>query len=185
MRKIELSDLILIILYILNGKIYGKTKLQKMIDIFRLDSDLDVKVSYEPYRFGDFSDDIENVIGILEDNGFITSEERNIGLSNIIIYSLSDNGYVVAEYLIKDLSEAINKEKARIEKINNFTQKEILQYSYFWYPKTTKKSEIKKKLFKIKYKDFPNDLLLNEYQKIIRSGKTVKDLVREQWKEFL
>ena len=185
MRKIELSDLILIILYILKGKISGKTKLQKMIDIFRLDSDLDVKVSYEPYRFGDFSDDIENVIGVLEDYEFITSEERDLGLIRIVDYSLSNNGFKVAKSLFENAIEEIKIEKTRIERINNLNQEDLIKYSYFWYPKTSVKSEIKSKLFKKQYKDFPNKLLLPEYQMIINSGKTIKDLVREQWKEFL
>lgn len=67
----ELSDLIFVLLYYSEGKIVGRTRIQKMIDLMRLDTKIPVKILYEPYRFGDFSDQLVKVLGILADNQFI------------------------------------------------------------------------------------------------------------------
>ena len=62
LKKINLGDLIFILLYKYGGEIRGSTTIQKLIDIVRLDSELEVDVSYSPYDYGDFAPEINDVI---------------------------------------------------------------------------------------------------------------------------
>jgi len=184
---VELSDLILLILYKAGGKLSGKIRLQKLIDLFRLDSKIDVDVKFEPYRFGDFSDDIVNIAGILCDNNFIdiTNEEiENFDISTQTEYSLTDDGKKIAKKLFEQLKEEEKKEISRIIELKKVPWKILVKCCYFWFPETAKRSEIKSRLFYKRSTNIPNDLLAEEYEKVNQSGKTIKELVLAQWKGF-
>ena len=67
-NKINLGDLIFILFYKYGGEVKGSTTLQKLIDIVRLDSGLEVDVNYSPYDNGDFSPEVNDIIQVYLDN---------------------------------------------------------------------------------------------------------------------
>ena len=183
-KKINIGDLIFILLYKYGGKIEGSTRLQKLIDIIRLDSDLEVDVDYSPYEYGDFSQEVYDTIQVFSDNEWIMKEE--IKYSNnkrMDTYKLTPKGKKIAKVLYDNLlTKELNSLKI-LDKFKDKKQKEIISYSYFWYPKTASKSKIRGDIFK-RSSILPNleGELEEEYYSIIKSGKSVKEVIRESWK---
>jgi len=181
--KINLGDLIFILFYKFGGSIRGSTTLQKLIDIIRFDSDFEVDVKYDPYNFGDFSQEIVDVIHVFVDNNWIMKTEENAGNDKKIdIYKLSEVGMKIARTVYGDI---LHKDKEKLGIIDQFkdkSQNDILSYSYFWYPMTTTKSTIKDRVFgRVPLSKCETGFLEEEYNVIKNSNKSVKDLIHESW----
>lgn len=183
-KKINLGDLIFILLYKYGGEIKGSTTFQKLIDIIRLDSDLEVDIDYSPYEYGDFSQEVNDTIQVFIDNDWVMKEEIKYSNANRIdIYHLTSKGEKIANVLYNNLLTKELDSLKILEKFKDKKQEEIISYSYFWYPKTAIKSKIKKDIFR-RSSILPNleGDLEDEYYSIIKSGKSVKDVIRESWK---
>lgn len=183
-KKINLGDLIFILFYKYGGEIRGSTTLQKLIDIIRLDSDLEIDVNYSAYDYGDFSQDVNDVIQVYLDNSWLCKEEvRFEANKKKNIYKLTYSGEKIAKTLYDNLITTELKELNVIEKFKNKSQEDIIAYSYFWYPQTAVKSMIKKDIFRrdtiLNYLDGE---LENEYKSIVSKGSTIKESIRESWK---
>ena len=132
----------------------------------------------------DFSQGVKDVLQVYLDNSWVTEEK--IEFSNdreMNIFSLTKTGFKIAKFLYGNLLTREKESLKIIDRFDNKNQLDIIRYSYFWYPKTTKKSKIKKDIFGRKnIFDVINGELEDEYKSIILSGKTLKDEIRETWK---
>jgi len=183
-KKINLGDLIFILFYKFNGEIRGSTSLQKLIDIIRLDSELEIDVNYSPYDFGDFSPQSNDVVQVFVDNSWIAKEKVELGDDIFLdVYRLTENGWKIAKTIYQNL---LSKELENFKILDNFKdkkQKEILAYSYFWFPITAMKSKIKDKIFKrTQIFTFLSGELEEEYNNIKSSGNSIKKVIYESWK---
>jgi len=184
LKKINLGDLIFVLLYKYGGEIRGSTTIQKLIDIVRLDSELEVDLSYSPYDYGDFAPEINDVIQVYQDNSWLTKDKKKIqGEKSIDIYKLTPVGNKIAKTLYDNLLTSEIEALNIIDKFQNKNQEELIAFSYFWYPKTAIKSKIKKDIFKKStiLSNLEGDLE-SEYDSIIDSGRSVKDVMRESWR---
>ena len=183
-KKINLGDLIFILFYKYGGEIKGSTNLQKLVDIIRLDSDLEVDVNYSPYDYGDFSQEVYDVLQVYLDNSWLKKEEVEFQEGKKIdIYKLTKDGKKIAQTLYNNLLTSELKSINVVEKFQNKSREEIVAFSYFWYPETAIKSKIKKEIFK-RTPILPNleGDLEKEYFSIINAGRTIKDVIRESWR---
>lgn len=99
------------------------------------------------------------------------------------LHLLTESGEQIAEKIIENLSENIKDEVLRILRMNSFSLQLLMRICYFWFPETAEKSEIKPKYLPKTFEDFPNDLLVEDYEEIKKTGLTIKELIRRQWKE--
>ncbi len=183
-KKINLGDLIFILFYKFNGEIRGSTTLQKLIDIIRLDSELEVDVDYSPYEFGDFSLQPNDVVQVFVDNSWIAKEKVELGGEKFLnIYRLTENGWKIAKTIYQDLLSKELEDFKILDNFKNKKQEEIIAYSYFWYPITAMKSRIKDKIFKkTQIFTFLSGELEEEYNNIKSSGESIKKVIYESWK---
>jgi len=183
-KKINLGDLIFILFYKFNGEIRGSTKLQKLIDIIILDSELEVDVDYSPYDYGDFSPQPNDVVQVFIDNSWINKDKIELGDEKFLdVYKLTKNGWKIAETIYQNLLSKELEYFKIIEKFKDRKQNEIIAYSYFWYPITAMKSKIKDKIFKrIQIFNFLSGELEEEYNNIKSSGDSIKKVIYESWK---
>lgn len=182
-RKIKLSDLIFILFYKKNGKIVGSTKIQKLIDIIRLDSEFEVDAKYDPYNFGDFSIEIVDLVNVYIDNDWLVKKNEVYQNKQVDIFKLTPTGMKIAKTLYDDL---IHKDRRSFEILDDFEDKntpQIMSFSYFWYPETAINSIIKNEIFQKKpiLESF-SGLLIEEYDQIIKSGVGIKESLRENWR---
>ncbi|MEJ2251422.1 MAG: hypothetical protein P8Y70_04140 [Candidatus Lokiarchaeota archaeon] len=183
-KKINLGDLIFILIYKYGGEIKGSTTLQKLIDIIRLDSELEIDVDFSPYEYGDFSQQLNDTIQVYLDNSWLIKEEvKYQNNKKLDIFKLTDKGNKIAETLFENL---LTRELKALEIVNKFINKsqiDLIAYSYFWYPKTAIRSKIKKEIFK-RSSILPNleGELEEEYFSITKSGRTIKKIIQESWK---
>jgi uncharacterized protein YwgA len=183
-KKINLGDLIFILFYKYGGKIKGSTKLQKLIDIIRLDTDLKVNIEYSPYKYGNFSQQVNDTVQVFLDNQWLIKEEFMYQKDKKInIFRLSSKGKKIAKVLYDNLLTGELKSLNILDKFINKNQERIIAYSYFWYPKTAIKSRIREEIFKRSpiLSNLEGDLE-QEYNSIINSGKSVKEVIQESWK---
>lgn len=183
-KKINLGDLIFILFYKFNGEIRGSTKLQKLVDIIRLDSELEVDVNYSPYDYGDFSQQTNDVVQVFIDNSWISKKELPFNENKKInIFKLTRKGEQIAKTLYENL---LSRELDYLQIIDKFldkSQDDIMSFSYFWYPKTTIYSKIKKEIFnKSQILSLLDGELETEYNSIKETGKTIKEFIKESWK---
>ncbi len=183
-KKINLGDLIFILFYKFNGEIKGSTTLQKLIDIIRLDSELEVEVNYSPYDYGDFSPEPNDVVQVFIDNSWIDKDKVELGDNKFLdVYRLTENGFKIAKTIYQNL---LSKEIEVFKILDNFKDKkleEIIVYSYFWYPNTAMQSKIKDKIFKrAQILNFLSGELEEEYNNIKSSGDSIKKVIYESWK---
>lgn len=183
-RKINLGDLIFILFYKYGGKIKGSTRLQKLIDIIRLDSDLEVDINYSPYNYGDFSQEVNDTIQVYMDNSWLEREEILFQEGKKLdIFELTSKGKKIAQVLYENLLTEEKKSLKILDKFQDKKQEELLSFSYFWYPKTAIKSKIKKDIFnRSSILSKLDGELEEEYNLITSSGKSVKDVIKESWK---
>lgn len=182
-KKINLGDLIFILLYKYGGKIRGSTTLQKLIDIIRLDSELEVDVEYSPYKYGDFSQQVNDTIQVFLDNSWVQKEMKYLKEQKVNIYYLTPKGKKIAKVLYDSLLKSELKSLDILNKFADKKQEEIIAYSYFWYPKTAIKSRIRNDIFKRSpILPFLNGELEEEYLSIIKSGRSIKNVIQESWK---
>ncbi len=184
LKKINLGDLIFILLYKYGGEIKGSTTLQKLIDIIRLDSDLEVDANYSPYDYGDFTTEVDDIVQVYQDNNWLTKNKIKFqDEKRIDIYRLTPIGNKIAKTLSDNLLTSELRALNILDKFQNKEQKEIIAFSYFWYPKTAINSKIKNDIFK-KTSIFSNleGELENEYNSIIDSGHSIKEIMRESWR---
>ncbi|HME50697.1 MAG TPA: hypothetical protein VKM55_00635 [Candidatus Lokiarchaeia archaeon] len=181
--KINLGDLIFILFYKFNGMIRGSTTLQKLIDIIRLDSEFDVDGKYDPYNFGDFSQDVVDVLNVYVDNDWVLKTEEQLDHDKTIdIFRLSETGMKIAKTVYGNM---LHRDKEKLEIIDDFkdkSQNEIISYSYFWYPATAIKPIINDRVFgRIPLSKCETGFLEEEFNAIKNSHKTVKELIHESW----
>ncbi len=183
-KKINLGDLLFILFYKYGGEIRGITTLQKLIDIVRLDSDLEVDVDYSPYEFGDFSPQTNDVIQVFIDNSWINKDKLKLEDNKFIeVYKLTEKGWKIAETIYLNLLSTELEKLSVIDKFKDKTQEEIITYSYFWYPLTAMNSKIKDRIFKrSKISIFLSGELEDEYNSIKSSGESIKKVIYESWK---
>lgn len=183
-KKINLGDLIFILFYKYGGEIKGSTTLQKLIDIIRLDSDLEVDVNYSPYDYGDFAPEVNDIIQVYLDNSWLIKDEKKFQKEKKIdIYRLTTKGNKIAKTLYENLLTSELKSLNVLDKFQNKRQEDIIAFSYFWYPQTAIKSKIKKDIFKRStiLSNLDGDLE-EEYFSIINSGRSIKEVIRESWR---
>jgi len=183
-KKINLGDLIYILFYKYGGEIKGITTLQKLIDIIRLDSGIEVDVNYSPYDYGGFSQEVMDVIQVYLDNSWLIKEELQFEEEKKIdIFRLTTNGNKIAKTLYDNLLTSELRSLKILDKFQNKSLEEILAYSYFWYPQMAIKSNIMRDIFK-RSAIFPNleGDLEDEYFSIINTGRSIKDVIRESWR---
>ena len=183
-KKINLGDLIFILFYKFNGEIRGSTKLQKLVDIIRLDSELEVDVNYSPYDYGDFSQQTNDVVQVFIDNLWISKQELPLEENKKFnIFKLTKKGEQIAKTLYENL---LSRELDYLQIIDKFldkSQDDIMSFSYFWYPKTTIYSKIKKEIFnKNNILSLLDGELETEYNSIKETGQTIKEFIKESWK---
>ena len=84
--------------------------------------------------------------------------------------------YLAYDHLIRSSPDILDK-------FQNEEQKDIISFSYFWYPKTAIKSKIKDNIFERKsiFSNLDGELE-KEYNSIISSGYSIKDVIRESWR---
>jgi len=183
-KRINLADLIFILFYKYKGEIRGITTLQKLIDIIRLDSDLDIEIDYSPYNYGDFAPEVNDVIQVFLDNSWLIKDKKEYeNGKKIEIFKLTSNGYKIAKTLYNNLLYNELKSLEVIDKFLNKRQEEIISFSYFWYPQTAINSKIRRNIFKKKsILSVLDGELEEEYYSIIKSGCTIKDIIRKSWK---
>lgn len=183
-KKINLGDLIFILFYKFKGEIRGSTTLQKLVDIIRLDSELEVDVNYSPYDYGDFSQQTNDVVQVFIDNSWISKKELLFDENKKInIFKLTRKGEQIAKTLYENL---LSRELDYLQIIDRFLDKsrdDIMSFSYFWYPKTTIYSKIKQEIFKkSNILSLLDGELETEYNSIKETGKTIKEFIKESWK---
>ena len=183
-KKMNLGDLIFILFYKFNGEIKGRTTLQKLVDIIRLDSELEIDVNYKPYDYGDFSQQINDVIQVYIDNSWVCKDEIPYDENKRFdIFRLTVNGFKIAKTLYENL---LSKELEYLQIIDKFirkSQNDIISYSYFWYPEFAIQSIIKRDVFvRSKILELLDGELETEYNLILSSGTSIKDKIKESWK---
>jgi DNA-binding MarR family transcriptional regulator len=184
LKKINLGDLIFILFYKYGGEIKGSTTLQKLVDVIRLDSEFEVDVNYSPYDYGDFATQVNDIIQVYQDNNWVTKKEVQFQADKRIdIYNLTPTGNKIAKTLTDNLLSSELKALNILDKFAKKGQKDIISFSYFWYPKTAINSKIKNDIFKKKsiFSNLEGDLE-KEYNSIINSGYSIKDMIRESWR---
>jgi DNA-binding PadR family transcriptional regulator len=183
-KKVNLGDLIFILFYKYGGEIRGNTTLQKLVDIIRLDSNIEVDIDYSAYEFGDFSPQLNDILQVFIDNSWINSERVPLDENKKInIYKLTEKGSKIANTIYQNLLSKELEEFNVIDKFINQSQDEILAYSYFWYPMTAMRSKIKGRIFnRGKISRFLSGDLEDEYNKIKDSGESIKEVIYESWK---
>lgn len=183
-KKLNLGDLIFILFYKYGGEIRGTTTLQKLIDIIRLDTDIEVDVDYSPYEFGDFSPQTNDILQVFIDNSWIKSEIVKLEeRKRLNVYKLTEKGSKIAKTIYQNLLSTEQNEFEIIDRFIDKSQDEIIAYSYFWYPETAMKSRIKDRIFnKGKISTFLSGELEDEYNNIKASGESIKEVIYESWK---
>lgn len=184
-KKINLSDLIFILFYRYGGEIKGSTTLQKYIDIIRLDSDLEVDVEYKPYHYGDYSQQVSEIVQVFLDNKWLEKNEiQYLKEKKINIFNLTSKGNKIAQYLYKNLLNRELKALKILDKFEEEKQEDILAHSYFWYPSTATESKIKKNIFQRSSSILSNleGELESEYLLIKKSDTSIKEIIQKSWK---
>ncbi len=183
LKKINLGDLIFILFYKYRGEIKGTTRLQKLIDIIRLYSDLEVDVNYSPYDYGDFAPEVNDIIQVYLDNSWLIKSEKKFQEKKIDIYNLTPKGNKIAKTLYDNLLTSELKSLNIIDKFKNRKQEDLIAFSYFWYPQPAINSKIKNIIFKKSsiLSKLEGDLE-EEYFSVINSGSTIKEVIRKSWK---
>ncbi|MFX1257377.1 MAG: hypothetical protein ACFFAN_05940 [Promethearchaeota archaeon] len=183
-KKINLGNLIFILFYQNNGVISGLTRLQKLIDIIRQEGEFIVESDYSPYDYGDFSQNVADVLQVFMDNDWIIEEKIPFQENKVKkVLKLTEDGNKIGKELYENLLSNEIKYFYTIDKFIKMEREDLISYSYFWYPSTAIKSKIKSKIFKKKkISDSLDGILEDEYELIKSSSKSIKDLIRETWK---
>ena len=122
----EAHEVIIALIEHNSGEIKGRTKLQKLV--FFANELLQLDISYRPYYFGPFSDDVAISVDYLRALKMITETEEhfpdmNFGNSYEAVrysYRLTPSGKDYFEYLSKNYSEKISVLDKIIKAVNNY-----------------------------------------------------------------
>ena len=128
--KYSAKDIILMLLEIENGKISGKTLLQKQI--YFISVFLDYKYGYSPHYYGPFSQEIDNGIEANKGLGFI--EEKTLGFGSINKFGTEIRRF---DYILTDDGKEVvgnikNKTKIEYRKLKSLIEKSLLVHKEFF-----------------------------------------------------
>jgi len=140
-QKVEFSPterFMLLLLYVLGGKVKGKLWIQKMFfELSKAFDSLREELDYDAYLYGPFSEALDEFIDMMENSGLV----RDL--------KLTEEGFAVAE---QEWRRASSEEKEIIEKTGKFLhsldEDELILYTYVTSPKMAERSDIKEKILK-------------------------------------
>lgn len=127
---------ILLIVFLIAGKIIGKTKIQKLFYLLEREQKIPIGISFTIYLYGPFSRQLTKEIEALEQENVIQCILNSTYSHDIYYeYNISDKGMKEAmklwESLPTDIKEKIIK---HVSKFNSMTPTEIVNYVYENYP---------------------------------------------------
>jgi len=122
------------------GTIYGKTFIQKLFYIFKMQVPGLNLFEYIPYNYGPFSKELNQAVNELIEEEFIQEKRKG----DCFLYQITEEGRKEAKK-----QKCINaKEKNAVIQIcklvQSFTPRRILEYVYEKYPDTTINSLLKR-----------------------------------------
>lgn len=132
----EKTKEVLLTLFLLMGKIVGRTKLQKIVYLLQREQNISHGVNFEIYFYGPFSRDLNAEVDLLVREQMIVSEEGITRSGDRFFeYSISEKGRKEAMKIFDKMSKS-DKEKiiTHTSKFNNMTPTEIVKYVYSSYP---------------------------------------------------
>jgi uncharacterized protein YwgA len=172
-----LEKTILALLYLKEkSPIFGKLRLQKMIFLISQDFEkLRDELDFEPHRYGMYDQTIDDMIGGLELDGFVTIDENNNKIA------LTQKGIEKAGEILKEFSE---KEIETIEEVKelfeDLTEDEILALLYFKFPEFAKYSEKLNEITKRR-----RELAISLYKKGKVSLEAASEIASMNVKDFM
>ena len=127
---------ILLMVFLIAGKIVGKTKIQKLFYLLEREQKINIGVPFTVYLYGPFSRQLNKEVEILEHDGVLQCIPNSTYSHDVYYeYNISDNGMKKAmklwESLPTDVKEKIIK---HVSKFNSMTPTEIVNYVYDNYP---------------------------------------------------
>ncbi len=126
----------ILVLFVLMGKIVGRTKLQKTVYLLEREKKITTGLDFKIYLYGPFSKDLNNEVDRLISENLI---QVNLLITHsgdkCYEYNISEKGRKVALKILDILPKAIREKFVEhASKFNSMTPTEIVQYVYSNYP---------------------------------------------------
>jgi uncharacterized protein YwgA len=140
---IQPRDIILSSVYLL-GKVWGRTYLQKFIYLFNREVFDEKLFEYSFYKYGPFSQEINEELAELEIEGLVEERAELTGqLNTAYTYELTDSGKKEADKTFNQKIDAKTREKliAYVNRFRSYTPTQLLRFVYAKYPEVAENSE--------------------------------------------
>ncbi|MEZ3142870.1 PadR family transcriptional regulator [Halobaculum sp. MBLA0143] len=126
------------------SEIRGATKLQKLAFLAQEEYGVEELHEFEPDRYGPFSESLAGTVNALEQKGFVEKREEQVpGGSEILVYSLTDEGAKLVEALLRE-QEGLERVLGSVEELKrdlgDKTIDRVLRQVYKTYPQYTTES---------------------------------------------
>lgn len=111
-KRITIRDLVILAIYLSNGEIAGRTKLQKILYLLSKKSSLNM--GYEPYFYGPYSGDVTEVLQYAK-------QDRLINESSAVFINKSDENqkFDNKQYKYSLLNPQVGSKLEEVYKLNN------------------------------------------------------------------
>lgn len=149
MGKFTARDWVLAMLYLVGGRVRGRTRFHKGIFLVSMEVDnVDTPV-FEPHDFGPWSYEVDMAIKDLIKDGLVVMHEEPGGdESPAQVFELTGKGAELARKVVERLGEhpEFGRIRMRLEFAGKAPIMNVLAYVYGMYPEYTVKSRIKRKV---------------------------------------
>jgi len=125
-------------------EIRGATKLQKLAFLAQEEYGVEELHEFKPHKYGPFSESLTGAVKALEQKGLVERREEQVpGGSEILIYSLTDEGTELVETLLnerEELERVLGSVEELKQSLGDETIDRVLRQVYKTYPQYTTES---------------------------------------------